>query len=52
MELRKQFPLRTIKFPEAAASCLWLKLWDEDSERLVPFSAARHPAPMSGAPAH
>lgn len=34
--LPQEFQLRRIKFPEAVAA-LRLKLWDEDSRRLVPF---------------
>lgn len=37
--LAKEFPLRTIAFPEAVAS-FRLKLWDEEAAQLVPFAAA------------
>lgn len=51
MALRNQFALRTIEFPEAVAS-FRLKLWDEDRQQLVPFSAAHDKVPMVGAAAH
>lgn len=36
----EEFALRRIKFPEAVAA-LRLKLWDEDTKRLVPFPKSR-----------
>ena len=44
-EIREEYGLRTIEWPEALRS-FTLKLWDEEQERLVPF-----PARASGAAA-
>lgn len=46
--LKDRFDLRSIEFPEAVAS-FRLKLWDEERELLVPFSAARQDVPLTGA---